>query len=915
MFRHACAAVLLLAIAHVALAEPPADKLPPGAIARLGSYRFYHGGFIKRVAISPDGKFIATAGSDGTSPKNKVCLWDAASGEQRWSASFDGDLTYLSTALFSPDGKMLAIGENKSILLFDAASGQPMRTIEAGSFVHDLIFSSDSRQLIEVRSHYDGGVKWFDVRTGKMIRERTPWPNGKPGNAPPGKQEHLGEIAFSSDQTIIACAMHYVVDEKDRDREWDQAPGPIIFIDAESGKVLHKVSFERKYRSLIFSPKGHTLLAAGLDGAWLINADDGKMIADFSASLEELEGAAFAPDGKSVLLSDKKGTHLFNSADGKKISSIPKLTHALGLFVSPDGGKVACWRWSNLGAPVSNIGVADIRTGEMLWDRDFMFPIDSGPDIVPRFLPDGKTMAIIADEAWVNLFDTATGKERLPERGLQSPVANLAFQDKGQQINVSTANGLVMWNAATNKVERRAAVNWFSVEKQIENGEIKVEGHVRDDATCLLVRDKSDAVFILDLQTGKKLPTALTLPKPPKEIVNFQLSAGGKYVALTIWPIDDECIEILEVASSRLVRRITGFASHDSMQFSPDGTQFAYVDEKQSLVVIEVSTGALVSRIPNVVPGHDNVPKTLLFSPDQRSIVVPPQNSWSGGSELRQVRFYALPSGVETGRIQLAVSDKAFHSRYLRLSADGRLATGTIDGENEVLIWETASSQYYYRFAGHRSQPTAVALSPNGRTLASGGYDGAVFVWDLAFPLSEHRAKTKSKGRDLTALWADLAGADVPKAWAAIADLAEAPGALAFLKEKLLPVRVIGWKEIRARVEKLSSASYEEREQATRELAAFGEGAQAQLENELKFEYPPEARRRVQALLDSLHNPNLSGDRLRQWRAVAVLERIGTPDAVKLLGSLAVDLPETRLTIAVKDAVGRLRETEGKPRR
>src|SRR5262249_19000882 len=153
--------------------------------------------------------------------------------------------------------------------------------------------------------------------------------------------------------------------------------------------------------------------------------------------------------------------------------------------VSPDGGKVACWRWSNQGAPVSNIGVADIRTGEMLWDRDFMFPIDSGPDIVPRFLPDGKTMAIIADEAWVNLFDTATGKERLSERGLQSPVANLAFQDNGQQIKVSTANGVVIWNAATNKVERRAAINLSSLQEQIEKEEIKVEGHGGEDTTCL----------------------------------------------------------------------------------------------------------------------------------------------------------------------------------------------------------------------------------------------------------------------------------------------------------------------------------------------------------------------------------------------------------------------------------------------
>src|SRR5262249_27781037 len=145
-----------------------------------------------------------TAGCDSSQPKLTVCLWDAASGEPRWRALFDGDLTYLSAALFSPNGKVLALAQDKTILLFDAGSGQRLKTIEAGDFVYDIVFSSDGQQLIHIRSHYDGGVKWFDLATGKMIRERTPCPNGKPGNAPPGKKEHLGEIALSSDQTIIA---------------------------------------------------------------------------------------------------------------------------------------------------------------------------------------------------------------------------------------------------------------------------------------------------------------------------------------------------------------------------------------------------------------------------------------------------------------------------------------------------------------------------------------------------------------------------------------------------------------------------------------------------------------------------------------------------------------------------------------
>jgi hypothetical protein len=445
----------------------------------------------------------------------------------------------------------------------------------------------------------------------------------------------------------------------------------------------------------------------------------------------------------------------------------------------------------------------------------------------------------------------------------------------------------------------------LSLREQIENHGIKAVGICREDNSSLLARGKGETVFILDLVTGKKVKT---FPKPMQELDYFQLSPGRRLVALSLGPYSDQCIEIREIASWKLVQRITGIEHYDSMEFSPDGSRLAYIDGEQSLIVVEISTGKVVSRIKDAVLDEDSVPPVLVFSPDGRTVAVPPDNRRSSTNERRQVRFYALASGVETGRIQLAVSEVNFNSHYLRLSPDGRLAAGTIKGEIEVQVWETASSQLFHRFAGHRGQPTAVEFSRDGRTLASGGYDGVVLFWDLSSPLAALRTKTKPRDRDLAALWTDLAGSDVAKAWAAIADLAEEPESLKFLMEKLQPVRSVPAKEIVQRVERLSSDSFDEREQATRELAGFYEGARPELQNSQSRESPPETRRRVQALLDILNNPNLSGDRLRQWRAVAVLERIGTPEAVKLLEELAGGLPEARLTLAAKDARDRLRE-------
>ena len=81
------------------------DPLPPGALMRLGTVRFRHGGLgIHDAAYSPDGKILATAGESG-----KIHLWEAATGKQ--IALLEGEKnTMLLSLAFSPDGKTLASG-------------------------------------------------------------------------------------------------------------------------------------------------------------------------------------------------------------------------------------------------------------------------------------------------------------------------------------------------------------------------------------------------------------------------------------------------------------------------------------------------------------------------------------------------------------------------------------------------------------------------------------------------------------------------------------------------------------------------------------------------------------------------------------------------------------------------------------
>jgi hypothetical protein len=84
----------------------------------------------------------------------------------------------------------------------------------------------------------------------------------------------------------------------------------------------------------------------------------------------------------------------------------------------------------------------------------------------------------------------------------------------------------------------------------------------------------------------------------------------------------------------------------------------------------------------------------------------------------------------------------------------------------------------------------------------------------------------------------------------------------------------------------------------------MGEGAADALKAALTGKVSLETRRRLEVLLQKCAAP--SAATLRHCRAVAALERIGTPEARVLLRTLADGPPASRLTVEARAALRRL---------